>query len=165
MKILVACIGNIFLGDDGFGVEVASRLLARELPGGIFVKDFGIRGFDLAYALLDAYDLAILVDACPRGGTPGTLYVIEPEQGDGTGASIDPHAMNPVSVLRMAQSMGGVSSPVLIVGCEPGDLGPEEGKMGLSEPVAAAIEEAANLVLFLVDRALRGELIASGAEA
>ncbi|MGH7848434.1 MAG: hydrogenase maturation protease, partial [Candidatus Binatia bacterium] len=73
-KILVAGIGNIFLGDDGFGVEVARELAKRKLPESVRVVDFGIRGFDLAYALLDGYDLTILVDAAPRGGLPGTLY-------------------------------------------------------------------------------------------
>ena len=79
MKILIACIGNIFLGDDGFGVEVARRLASRPLPPDVTVKDFGIRGFDLAYALMDSQDLTILVDACARGGAPGTVFVIEPD--------------------------------------------------------------------------------------
>ena len=77
--ILVACIGNIFLGDDGFGVEVARALASRSLPQDVVVKDFGIRGFDLVYALLDHPGLTILVDACPRGGSAGTVYVVEPE--------------------------------------------------------------------------------------
>ena len=72
-RILIACIGNIFLGDDGFGVEVARRLAGRPLPPEVMLKDFGIRGFDLTYALLEPYELVILVDACPRGGEPGTF--------------------------------------------------------------------------------------------
>ena len=148
MKILVACIGNIFLGDDGFGSEVARVLASRRLPEGVVLEDFGIRGLDLAYTLLDRYDLAILVDACPRGATPGTIYVIEPDEHAGR-AAIDPHSMNPTNVLRTAKSMG-ATCPVLIVGCEPADLGPEEGKIGLSAPVAAAIEEAANTVERLI---------------
>lgn len=157
MKILVACIGNIFLGDDGFGVEVARRLIeTRALPENAVVKDFGIRGLDLAYALLDAWDVAILVDACPRGGKPGDVYVIEPDPEKGA-ISIDPHAMNPINVLRTARSMGGVKCPVLVVGCEPGDLGPEEGKLGLTPAVAAAVDEAAALVENLVGRIERGE--------
>ncbi|HUA83089.1 MAG TPA: hydrogenase maturation protease [Bryobacteraceae bacterium] len=160
MKILVACIGNIFLGDDGFGVEVARKLAQRKLPENVVVKDFGIRGLDLAYALLDPYDLAILVDACPLGGAPGTVYVIEPEAAAGA-AAIDPHSMHPMNVLRTAKAMGGASCPVLIVGCEPADLGPEQGKMGLSETVEAALEEAAGVVESLIERAGRGELVAA----
>src|SRR5437868_14687112 len=78
-RILIACIGNIFLGDDGFGVEVAQRLSSREYPEGVQVVDFGIRGMELAYTLLDDYDTLILVDAVPRGSPAGTLYLIEPD--------------------------------------------------------------------------------------
>jgi hydrogenase maturation protease len=99
MKILVAGIGNIFLGDDGFGSEVARRLLKRRLPEGVIVEDFGIRGLDLAYALLERFDLAILIDACPRGAAPGTVSVIEPDPA-GHAAGIDPHSMDPMTVLR-----------------------------------------------------------------
>ena len=103
MNVLIACVGNIFLGDDGFGVEVARSLSMRQLPEGVSVKDYGIRGFDLAYALLDRWDLVIIVDALPRGEAAGTLYVIEPElhgpasarhssqpAWDGPGASTEP---------------------------------------------------------------------------
>src|SRR6202040_1259682 len=78
-RILIACIGNIFLGDDGFGTEVARRLAGGSLPPGVILKDFGIRSLDLTYALLDPYELVILVDACPRGGEPGTVYLVEPD--------------------------------------------------------------------------------------
>jgi hydrogenase maturation protease len=152
-RILIAGIGNIFLGDDAFGVEVARSLAARTLPSNVQVRDFGIRGYDLAYALLDGYDLVILVDACPRGSEPGALYVIEPELGAATqpgAAAPDAHTMNPVSVLRLAESMGKISSRILLVGCEPADLGGEEGHMGLSDPVAAAVSEAVNLVEQLI---------------
>ncbi len=156
-KILVAGIGNIFLGDDGFGVEVARRLSEQEFPEGVRVRDFGIRGYDLAYALLDGYHLTILVDAVPRGSAPGTLYVIEPEIGEeaaeSQGVALDAHAMNPVSVLRLARSMGQVSGRVLLVGCEPATLGGEEGQMGLSEAVSAVLDDAANLVRKLVREA------------
>lgn len=158
-RILIACIGNIFLGDDGFGTEVARRLAARPLPPEVILKDFGIRGLDLTYALLDPYDLTILVDACPRGGEPGTVYLIEPDEAaaDETApARLEPHNMNPASVLRMARSMGGVPGRVLIVGCEPACLGPEEGKLGLSEPVADAVEEAVALVETLVSQVIAG---------
>jgi len=158
-KILIAGIGNIFLGDDGFGVEVARRLAEAEFPEGVLVRDFGIRGYDLAYALLDGYDLIILVDAVPRGSLPGTLYVIEPEMdsppAEPQGAALDAHAMNPVSVLQLAKSMGPVSGTVLLVGCEPATLGGDEGEMGLSEAVAAAVDQAAVLVKRLVEDHLK----------
>jgi hydrogenase maturation protease len=158
-QILVAGIGNIFLGDDAFGVEVARRLSARKLPSNVRVTDFGIRGYDLAYALLDGYDTTILVDACPRGEPAGTLYVIEPDVGDLGGpeeqqGAVEAHSMNPVNVLRLATSMGGPLKRVLLVGCEPGTLGPEEGQMGLSEPVEAVVDEAVKLVESLVAKIL-----------
>ena len=160
-KILIAGIGNIFLGDDGFGVEVAARLAHRTFPEGVRVADFGIRGFDLAYALMEGYETTILVDACPGEGQPGTLFVIEPDADDSNAVAqpgfADPHSMNPVSVLRMARSMGGELKRILVVGCVPATLGPEEGQMGLSEPVMAAVDEAANLVNSLVTRILAGE--------
>ena len=137
-SILIAGIGNIFLGDDAFGVEVVQRLERRKLPERVRAIDFGIRGYDLAYALLDGSDVTILVDACPRGGEPGSLYVIEPDLSalDIPGAeqaSIDAHSMNPMNVIRMAKSMGGELKRILLVGCEPATLGPEEGQMGLSD--------------------------------
>jgi hydrogenase maturation protease len=158
-RILVAGIGNIFLGDDAFGVEVARRLSARELPATVRVTDFGIRGYDLAYALLDGYETTILIDACPRGEPAGTLYVIEPDLenlgGPEEGAA-EAHSMNPLNVLRLAQSMGGPLKRVLLVGCEPGTLGPEEGQMGLSEPIEGAVGEAVRLVEALVGKILSG---------
>lgn len=163
-KILVAGIGNIFLGDDGFGVEVANRLLRRTFPTGVRIGDFGIRGFDLAYALMEGYQTTILVDAYP--GEPhssaGTLSVIEPDlQGldssGNSGSFVEPHAMNPINVMRMAAGMGAQLSRILLVGCVPATLGPEEGLMGLSGPVAAAVEEAVELVESLISRILNGE--------
>ena len=163
-KILIAGIGNIFLADDGFGVEVVSRLAKRTFPPGVRVADFGIRGFDLAYALMEGYETTILVDAYSGDGAgePGTILVIEPElqqiNSPGTQAAmIEPHAMNPLNVLRMAASIGGELKRVLLVGCVPATLGPEEGQMGLSEPVSAALDEAAKLVDSLVTRILAGE--------
>jgi hydrogenase maturation protease len=158
--ILIAGIGNIFLGDDAFGVEVANTLMNRQLPEGVTVKDFGIRGFDLAYALLDPWNTVILVDALPRGGTPGTLYTFEPDLANVGNpasplASLDPHSMDPVRVLHLAASMGTISACVLVVGCEPHDFGPQlEGRIGLSEPVQGAIEEACKMVLDLASRIL-----------
>jgi hydrogenase maturation protease len=159
-KILVAGAGNIFLGDDAFGVEVALSLSRRQLAENVIVKDFGIRGFDLAYALLDPWDAVILVDALPRGEAPGTLYVLEPDLTSiGTRASPDmalnPHGMDPVRVLNLAASMGTISAQVLILGCEPHDFGDElEGRMGLSSPVQSAVEEASNMIEELAARIL-----------
>jgi len=156
-RILVAGIGNIFLGDDAFGVEVAWRLSRRALPDHVRVTDFGIRGMDLAYALIDGYDAAILVDAAPRGGDPGTLYVIEPDSEDAEGgrepALIEAHGLNPMRVLDMARALGGRPKRVLVVGCEPATLGDEvEGAMGLSAPVEAAVDGAMAMVESLVSR-------------
>jgi hydrogenase maturation protease len=161
-KVLIAGIGNIFLADDAFGVEVASRLASQAFPSGVRVADFGIRGFDLAYALMEGYETTILVDAYPGEGRPGTLFVVEPDlkdlnSGEAPQGPIEPHAMNPLNVLRMAKSMGGELKRVLLVGCVPVTLGPEEGQMGLSEPVAAAVDEAVNLIDSLVTRILAGE--------
>jgi hydrogenase maturation protease len=151
--ILIACIGNIFLGDDGFGLEVARALASRPLPSDVVVKDFGIRGFDLVYALLDHAGLTILVDACPRGEVPGTVYLIEPQASASTEpvALPESHSMNPMRVLEMVKSMGGTTGKVLLVGCEPLDFGPEnEGRMGLSDPVQAAVGEAVTLIERLI---------------
>ena len=157
--VLVAGIGNIFLGDDGFGVEVVRRLASLKLPETVRVADFGIRGFDLAYALQDGYEATILVDACPHGEAPGTLYVIEPDLKvlDDPAApqpAIEAHAMNPVTVLRTARAMNIEVKNVLVVGCEPDTLGGEEGQMGLSAAVEAAVDEAVKLVESVVNRIL-----------
>jgi hydrogenase maturation protease len=160
-RILVAGIGNIFLGDDAFGVEVARRLSARVWPSNVRITDFGIRGYDLAYALLDGYDTTILVDACPRGEAAGTLYVIEPDLNDLGGReeqqeAIEAHSMTPLNVLRLATSMGGPLRRVLLVGCEPATLGPDEGQMGLSATVEAATDDAVRLVESIVSKLLTG---------
>jgi hydrogenase maturation protease len=158
--ILVAGIGNIFLGDDAFGVEVARSLSQRRLPETVSVRDFGIRGFDLAYALLDPWEAVILVDALPHGEAPGTLYTMEPNlAGLGNAASPDmamnPHGMDPVRVLHLAASMGTIAARVLLVGCEPQDFGDElEGRMGLSVTVQNTVEEASNMVEDLIQRIL-----------
>lgn len=158
-RILIACIGNIFLGDDGFGVEVAKQLLTQRLPDEVRLVDFGIRGFDLAYALLDNYDATIFVDATPRGEAPGTLYVIEPDLRELNNAETqtgltEMHGLDPVKVLAMVRSMGGEFKKVLLVGCEPETLGPEEGQLGLSDSVAGAVERAVNLVESLITEIL-----------
>ncbi len=160
-SILIAGIGNIFLGDDGFGVEVVRRLAARKLPAAVRVADFGIRGFDLAYALQDGYKTTILVDAFPHGQTPGTISILEPDvdafgSEESPQAGVDTHGMNPMNVLRMAASMGAPLKGILLVGCEPATLGPEEGQMGLSEPVGKAVDEAVDLLDSVIDKILAG---------
>jgi len=150
-KVLVAGVGNIFLGDDGFGVEVARRLAAKPLPAYVHVQDFGIRGIHLAYQLLEGYDLLIIVDALPFGAAPGTLCVMEPER-DGDGhddVPSDAHTMNPQSVLSMVSALGGRIDRVLVVGCEPQD---SVERIGLSESVSRAVDEAVRLISDLLMR-------------
>jgi hydrogenase maturation protease len=162
-RILIAGIGNIFLGDDAFGVEVAQRMSMRPSRAGVRLVDFGIRGMALAYALLDSYDMVILVDAVPRGELPGTLFLIEPdlpevEGADGAADMLEIHGMNPLRVLRLARSMGGQLPAIRLVGCEPAVLGTEEDPvMGLSDPVSAAVDEAIRLIDRLCDAALGAE--------
>ncbi|HEX4019740.1 MAG TPA: hydrogenase maturation protease [Acidobacteriaceae bacterium] len=158
-SILVAGIGNIFLGDDGFGVEVAQQLSKCDFPAAVRVADFGIRGFDLAYALQDGYETTILIDAFPHGQTPGTVSVVEPDVNDpnaslAQGNFVEPHAMNPMNVLRMAAAMHGPLKRVLLVGCEPATFGGEEGHMGLSSTVEAAVPEAVKIVEKLIRKTL-----------
>jgi hydrogenase maturation protease len=160
--VLVAGIGNIFLGDDAFGVEVARRLSSREWPREVQVTDFGIRGFDLAYALQDGYETVILVDAYPQGESPGTVYVVEPDlealtSATGNHAVLDTHGMNPMRVLRLAASMGARPKRVLLVGCEPESLGGEDGHMGLSSSVENAVKNAIRRIESLVVQVLQGE--------
>jgi hydrogenase maturation protease len=164
LKILVAGIGNIFLGDDGFGVEVANRLASRNFAEGVRITDYGIRGLDLAYALMDGPETTILIDACPRDAAPGTLYVLEPDlsvfdspDSPQSHVAVDAHSMNPLAVLGMAKSMGAPLQRILLVGCQPETLGPEEGQMGLSAVVQAAIEPAVQLTESLVARILGRE--------
>jgi hydrogenase maturation protease len=161
-RILVAGVGNIFLGDDAFGVAVAQRLTRRAWPEEVRVADFGIRGFDLAYALLEGYEAVIIVDAAPRGGQPGTLYVLEPaiEAVGAEGAGlVEMHGMDPVKVLRLAAALGGKVGRLLVVGCEPAAAPADEMEMAMSGPVRAAVDEAVVLVESLVARLLRGEAV------
>ena len=152
-RVLVAGIGNIFLGDDGFGVEVVGRLAGRSLPAGARVADFGIRGVHLAYELLDGYDVLVLVDAMPMGEPPGTVAVIEPEpppapaEGDDIAPVVDAHSMSPAVVLGTLAGLGGAVERILVVGCEPADL--DEG-IGLSPPVSEAVDRAVELCVQLV---------------
>jgi hydrogenase maturation protease len=145
--VLVAGIGNIFLSDDGFGVEVANRLAAEAVPPGVRVVDFGIRGVHLAYELLDGYDGLILVVAVPMGEEPGTVALIKPaaagDTAGGPGAPVvDAHSMSPEVVLATLSRLGGNVEHIYVVGCQPASL--EEG-IGLTAPVAQAVDSAVNL--------------------
>ena len=157
---MIACIGNIFLGDDAFGCEVAKLLATRTLPDDVKLVDFGIRSFDLAYALMDGFETTIFVDAAPRGGDPGTIYVIEPDRAqidaiDTGTTSFEPHGMDPLKVLSMVKSLGGDFKKIVVVGCEPQFTGEEGiGFMGLSEPVQASLGKAVEVVERLVARIL-----------
>ena len=149
-EILVAGIGNIFLGDDAFGVEVARRLAGRPLPAGVRVEDFGIRGFDLAFAL-DTADTIILVDAAARGEAPGTLYTIEPGldnlEDPAIASTPDAHSMDPMQVLKLARQLNVLPGRIVLIGCEPATFGQEnEGQMGLSPVVEAAVDRAVDLI-------------------
>ncbi|MFD6892222.1 hydrogenase maturation protease [Streptomyces sp. NPDC059957] len=155
-RTLVAGIGNVFLGDDGFGVETLRALSAHPLPQGVEAVDFGVRGVHLAYQLLDGYDTAVLVDATARGGAPGTLYLIEVGEEDvgapPGGAALDGHDMSPATVLALLDTLcagTGAEAPrrVLVLGCEPACV--EEG-IGLSAPVADAVPRAMRALLDLL---------------
>jgi hydrogenase maturation protease len=158
--ILIAGVGNIFLGDDAFGVEVVRRLSCRPLPAGVRVVDFGIRGLDLAYALLDGYEAVILVDATARGGQPGTLYVVEPELPPAPSSAeempqMETHNMDPARVLRLVAALGGQVQRLVLVGCEPMmPAGDEDMPLEMSAPVRTAVDEAVLLVEALVKRLL-----------
>jgi len=172
-RVLVAGIGNIFLGDDAFGVEVVQRLLRQPLPDGVRVVDFGIRGLDLAFALLDDYEAVILVDAMPHGGQPGTLYVLEPNMGppsapgddDATKAErevqmplIETHNLDPARVLDLVASMGGKLERIFVVGCEPNPRGEntDDGLLEICAPVKLAVGEAVSLIQSMVADLLKG---------
>ncbi len=149
-QILVAGIGNTWMRDDGFGGEVAGRLFGRELPDGVSVCDAGTGGLALAYEVMRGYDALVLVDASRQGGEPGTLYVMEVSEADidagiEDGATLDPHGMDPQTVLRFIRSVGGWPGKVMVVACEPLEV--EEMGFGLTEPVAAAVAPAVELVL------------------
>lgn len=162
-RVLVAGIGNIFFGDDGFGVEVVERVLRRPVPPGVAVADFGIRGMHLAYELLDGYDALVLVDAMPLGEEPGTVVLVEAEipelsshddgdgGGDGAQPAVDAHSMSPAVVLGTLAHLGGRVDRVLVVGCEPATV--TDG-IGLSEVAAGAVEPAVDLI-----DAILGELL------
>ena len=153
-QILVAGIGNAWLRDDGFGSEVAKRLEGRDLPEGVSVFDFGSGGLDLAYEVMRGYHGLVLVDVSQQGGEPGTLYVMEPdpeeiEGGIEDGEIINPHGMDPKTVLRFVKAVGGWPGKVVIVACEPGNV--EDMGMGLTDEVSEAVDRAVKLVLEQVE--------------
>jgi hydrogenase maturation protease len=163
-RILIAGIGNIFMGDDAFGCEVASRLGRCKLPGHVDVVDFGIRAMDLSYALTEGYDFVILIDAVKRASASGTVYVIEPDLSDsGCEGELDQHPMamhemDLSSVLRFVASLGKGGPRVLLVGCEPECLGGDSGHIGLSAAVSAAVDRAVVEIQTLLKEFARGRI-------
>lgn len=151
-KVLVAGVGNIFQGDDAFGVFAVRELIARDLPEEVRVTDFGIRTYDLAFAMMDGYDAVILVDATARGGTPGTLYVIDPEIDavEAGQAVVGGHSMTPSMVLRMISAIEGFGGRVVVVGCEPATLECVDGRVALSRAVEAALPESVEIIQQLI---------------
>ena len=155
--ILVAGIGNVFHGDDAFGVEVVKALAGADLPDEVQVTDFGIRSYDLAFAMLDGYDAVIFVDAAPRGKAPGTVFLLEADAGDVPMAGpVNGHSMDPETVLRLVETMGGYDGRVLLVGCEPVTVEPNR-ELRLSPAVREAVEPAVELVVETIDRLLAEE--------
>jgi hydrogenase maturation protease len=149
-SILVAGVGNAWLRDDGFGGEVARRLAERELPGGVSVMDAGTGGLDLAYEVMRGYDALVILDVSKQGGEPGTLYVMEPAEdsvqgGIEDGEVINPHGMDPQTVLRFVKSIGAWPGRVVVIACEPADV--QEMGWGLSAEVRDAVDRAVDLVL------------------
>jgi hydrogenase maturation protease len=165
-SILIAGVGNAWLRDDGFGGEVARRMSELELPPGVSVMDAGTGGLDLAYEVMRGYDALVILDVSPRGGEPGTLYVMEPDEemvpgGIEDGDVINPHAMDPQTVLRFVKSVGAWPGKVVVIACEPEQV--SEMGWGLSEPVQGAVARAVALVLDTV-RDLRSGALAAPAE-
>lgn len=158
-RILVAGVGNVFHGDDAFGVVVAERLLKRPMPDFVTVADFGIRSYDLAFAISDGYDAVILVDATTRGREPGTVYLLTPQLDAVTaGQSVSAgHSMNPEAVLSMLETLGGFDGELYVVGCEPVTLQSLDGRIGLSPIVDDAVPAAIELIDKVIERLLRGE--------
>jgi hydrogenase maturation protease len=166
-QILVAGIGNAFMGDDGFGGQVARRLEQERLPDGVSVFDFGTGGLDLAYEVMRGYDALVLMDISRQGEQPGTVFVMHPdpaevEGGIEDGMTLDPHAMDPQTVLRFVKSVGGWPGKVVIVACEPSAVG--EVGWGLSEPVEAALDRAVEVVLETVAQLGSDAAYAEGSE-
>jgi hydrogenase maturation protease len=162
-SILIAGVGNAWLRDDGFGGEVARRLSEVELPAGVSVMDAGTGGLDLAYEVMRGYDALVILDVSPQGGEPGTLYVMEPDEDAVPGQIVDgdvinPHAMDPQTVLRFVKSIGAWPGKVVVIACEPEQV--SEMGWGLSERVQGAVARAVALVLETVDELRSGALAA-----
>jgi hydrogenase maturation protease len=163
-QILVAGIGNAWLRDDGFGGQVGRLLQARELSAGVTVGDFGTGGLDLAYEVMRGYDALVLLDVSRQGGEPGTLYVMEPDEEDvkagiEDGEMLDPHGMDPATVLRFVRAVGGWPGRVLVIACEPAEV--EEVGLGLSDEVGAAVERAVDVVMSTIAE-LRSDVATTG---
>jgi hydrogenase maturation protease len=156
-RLLIAGVGNIFLGDDGFGVEVVRLLRHQSWPEEVVISDFGIRGFDLALAFLEPWECVILADAYAHGANPGDLCVIEPDlEGDvagGEGLCLDGHSLHPLAVFHLVRQMGGPLPPIRLVGCEPGNISEEAG-IGLSEQVKPALGKAVTIIEQLVQEVI-----------
>lgn len=142
-SVLVAGVGNIFLGDDAFGSEVARRLQGTAMPQGVGVVDYGIGGIHLAYDLLDGVDLLVLIDAVEHNKPPGTVSIIEVDPDQIGSVALDSHAMDPAAVLANVQRLGGMVPRTLIVACQPMD---SSERLGLSDVVAAAVVPAIDAV-------------------
>ncbi len=167
-SILIAGVGNSWLRDDGFGGEVARRLSGLELPAGVSVMDAGTGGLDLAYEVMRGYDALIILDVSPQGGEPGTLYVMEPDEASVPGAIedgdvINPHAMDPQTVLRFVRSVGAWPGKVVVIACEPEEV--SEMGWGLSAQVSEAVQRAVALVLETVEELRAGRAGAVSAPA
>ncbi|GAC1508525.1 MAG: hydrogenase maturation protease [Vulcanimicrobiaceae bacterium] len=157
-RILVAGVGNIFLGDDAYGCEVIRRLREEAFPEDVRVEDYGIRGTHLAFELMSGYAGAILVDAVPKGGAPGTLYVIEPDVANASGVP-DAHSMDLQAVFAFMRTLDGVPPRIIILGCEPADAG--EG-MGLSQAVEQAVVSSVPLVRDVLEKYFTGAAAPAG---
>ena len=152
--ILVAGVGNIFHGDDAFGVRVARELQERTLPEGVHVLELGIRSYDLAFAILDGYEIVILVDAAARGREPGTLYLIDLREESPDWTLADGHSMSVTAVLALVRSLGGFGGAIFLVGCEPGTL------VSLDMALSPAVEESVPAAIAMIER-LVGDLTCS----
>jgi hydrogenase maturation protease len=162
MGILIAGVGNSWLRDDGFGGEVARRLQARELPAGCNVMDAGTGGLDLAYEVMRGYDALVLLDVSKQGGEPGTLYVMEPDEESVPGAIddgdvINPHGMDPQTMLRFVKSVGAWPGKVVVIACEPADV--EEMGWGLTDQVKQAVDRAIDLVVETIKELQAGVVV------
>lgn len=163
--ILVAGVGNTWLQDDGFGSEVIKRLGSRELPEGVTVLDFGTGGLEMAYEVMRGYDGLVLVDVSQQGGEPGTLYVMEPDQdeidaGIQDGEVVNPHGMDPQTVLRFLKTVGGWPGKVVVIACEPEEV--EDMGLGLTEKVSAAVDKACDLAMETVAELRAGATAETG---